>query len=74
MNHNDSKSSFHDLHCCHWTADVEDLVLCRNLKLHIDIDIVYDIVYDIEVLPEGFYPENDGRRCRRDSIAPWVAR
>ncbi len=47
-NHADRQSPFHDLHCCHVTADVEDWVLCLNLKSHIDIDIVYDIVYDIE--------------------------
>jgi hypothetical protein len=45
------QSSFRDLHCCHWTADVQDLFLCRNLKSHIDVDIVYDIVYDIEDAP-----------------------
>ncbi len=51
-NHNDSQSPFHDLHCCHWTADVEDLVLCRNPPSHIVYDIVYNIIYEIEDAPK----------------------
>ncbi len=45
-----------------------------DIVFYIVYDGVYDVVYDIFVLPVGFYPENDGRRCWRDIIAPWASR
>ena len=36
-------------------------------------DIVYDVVYNMLVLPVGFSPGNDARRCWRGSIAPWAS-
>ena len=37
------------------------LYIVYDIVYVIVYDIVYVIVYDIAVLPEGFYPENDGR-------------
>jgi hypothetical protein len=39
------------------------LFVVYDIAYVIIYDIVYDIIYDIAVLPEGFYPENDGRQC-----------
>jgi hypothetical protein len=38
------------------------LYIVYDIVYVIVYDIEYDIVYDIVVLPEGFYPENDGRQ------------
>ena len=36
------------------------LYIVYDIVYVIVYDIVNDIVYDIAVLPEGFYPENEG--------------